>query len=99
LSNIVQGDVGTLFEATVFENGSIVNLSTASSVEVVIKLRAKRITKQCTITDAVNGKVQFTLDGADTQEDGNYSYQMTVTFASGSVFSSGIGRFTVDKKL
>jgi hypothetical protein len=95
---IIAGDTGTVFEFTIQDNNSIVDIRGAS-IEVVIKYKSKRTIKQGQVTDGINGICEIILESSDVQDDGIYSFQGTVTFDSGKKFSSDIHRFSVAKKL
>lgn len=99
MSNIVSGDNGTLLEFTVSDNESIVDLSSASTVEVIIKHRNNRTVKTGQITNPLSGQFEVELSSSDVQYEGVYSFQATITFLDGKKFSSNVGRITVDKKL
>lgn len=98
VNEIVQGDSGVVLELIIQDGTQVVNL-TGATVEVHIRLRANSVKKQATITDAINGKCEITLDSEDISQEGNYSFQATVTFSEDRQFSSNIERFPVSKKL
>lgn len=98
MSEIIQGDSGTVIEATISDDNGVVDIR-GGSVEFVIKTSTKRIIKQGTITDGLNGICQFVLNSEDVQDIGNYAFQGTVIFPSGKKFSSDIHKFKVGQKL
>lgn len=67
MSNIIQGDNGTLLEFTVKDDSGVVDLSNAQSVLFRLKKSfLNTVEKVCTVTDSVNGKAQVTLSSSDT---------------------------------
>jgi hypothetical protein len=99
LSNIIQGDNGTLLEFTVKDDSGVVDLSNAQSVLFRLKKSfLNTVEKVCTVTDSVNGKAQVTLSSSDTDSSGRFSYQVTVTFVDGSEFTSEPMILTIDRK-
>jgi hypothetical protein len=98
MSDIRIGDNGTVIEITIRDQDGIVDIRSAT-VEILIKLRAKRITKIAQIKDGLKGLVEFTLNREDIDDVASYSFQATVKFPDGKEFASSIGYFTVGKKL
>jgi len=97
-NEIVQGDSGSVLSLTISDDSQIVDLTNAT-VEVVIKYKATGIVKQATVTNALQGECQITLDASDIPHQGIYSFQATVKFSDGKQFSSQIERFSVSKKM
>jgi hypothetical protein len=98
MSDIRIGDNGTVIELQIVDDVGIVDLR-GTVVEVLIKLRAKRINKIAQIKDGLKGLCEFTLNREDIDEIASYSFQATVKFPDGKEFASSIGYFTVGKKL
>lgn len=100
MNEIVVGDNGTILNLTINDdNGNIVDLRSASSVELVIKFRGIPIIKTATITDSINGKCNVTLTNSDIPNVGVYTIQTTVYFQNSTQFSSDIQSFVVGKNL
>jgi hypothetical protein len=100
MSNIIQGDNGTILEFIVKDDNGIVDLSSATSVTFRMqKSRNIYSEKVGTITDPVNGKCQITLNSDDTSESGKFAYQVTVLFMDNTNFSSNVNILTIDRKL
>lgn len=97
--NIYQGDNGTILRFTISDENGIVLLTEVSSIEVKIKNALGEFYKNCTVTDAVNGKCETILLSSDITESGNCALQLTVNFNDGKSFKSSIGKFTVAKSL
>lgn len=98
MSEIIQGDNGTIIEGVVSDNVGVVDIRGAN-VTFTIKAPTKRIEKDGIITDGVNGVVQCTLNSDDVQDIGNYVFQATVKFVDGKSFSSNMQKFKVGQKL
>jgi hypothetical protein len=74
MSEIIQGDNGTILEGTVSDENGIVDIRGASVI-FTIKSSTKRIEKNGTVTDGQNGIVQCVLNSDDVQDVGNYIFQ------------------------
>lgn len=98
MSEIIQGDSGTVMQATISDGNGLVDIR-GTSVIFTIKSATKRIEKQGAIVDGQNGLCEFVLDENDTQEIGNYVFQATVMFPNNRKFSSDLGKFKVAQKL
>lgn len=98
MSEIVQGDSGTIIQATISDDNGIVDIS-GCSVTFTIKSSTSRNVKEGTVVDGVNGLCQVVLDASDTVALGTCIFQVTITFPNGNVFSSSLGKFKVDLKI
>jgi hypothetical protein len=98
MSEIIQGDNGTILEGTVSDENGIVDIRGASVI-FTIKSSTKRIEKNGTVTDGQNGIVQCVLNSDDVQDVGNYIFQATVKFDDGKIFSSNLQKFKVGVKI
>jgi hypothetical protein len=100
-NEIVQGDNGTILSLTVVDDkGNVVDLRTATSVELAIKYsRGMPTIKQGTITDGQNGKVQVVLNDTDTANEGIFAIQCTVNFIDGEKFNSDIQKLIINNNL
>lgn len=95
---IVQGDNGTVINEVFKKNGVAVDL-TGATVQVYVKINESMYTKNVTITDAINGLYDITINSNDVVVTGLYYYQAYATFTSGKRISSDIDRFIVTKRL
>ena len=98
MSEIIQGDSGTILEGTVSDDNGIVDIR-GCTVTFTIKSSTKRIEKDGMVIDGQNGIVQCVLSSEDVQDIGNYVFQATVKFSNGNQFSSNLNRFKVGAKL
>lgn len=99
MSNIIVGDVGTTLSITVSDQDGIVDLSSAQEVKFRMKKQGQYIEKIATIEDSVNGICKIVLDSTFTDKQGNFSYQVTIRFFDGSVFSSEKMYLSISEKL
>jgi hypothetical protein len=98
MSNIVQGDSGTILQATISDDIGKVDI-TGAQITFTIKSATKRNVKQGIVVDGTNGVCQVVLNSDDVQDVGNFVFQAEVDFPNGNKFSSNIQRFKVDPKL
>jgi|TARA_Y100000593_G_C4279198_1_gene321853 hypothetical protein len=93
-------DVGTTFQLTFQDDGSVVDVSSASAVEVLLMgPDDTATTKTATlVSDGTDGKVKYVTVSGDIETAGTWKIQGKVTFAS-SVYNSDVHTFTVYKNL
>lgn len=83
------GDVGTELTFTIKDqDGLPVDLTTATSVVLVMQLSGQRVEKQCSIVDAAQGKVRYTIGAGDLFKAGTLYMEVKVAFASGDVYTT-----------
>lgn len=89
-SEIHVGDVGTQLIMTVKDDGEIVDISSASSLIVVLKKPdGQSYQKTGTIyTDGTDGKMYYVAVNGDFNAAGNYKIQAIVTLSNGTFYSS-----------
>ena len=95
-SQIHVGDIGTTLIVTILEDGSVVDISSASSLQIIIKKPdATTLTKTGVFTtDGTDGKMQYVSIAGDFDQSGNYRIQGKVNLTSGN-YSSSVGSFKV----
>jgi hypothetical protein len=98
MANIYVGDNGTVFQFTVKDNGSNVDLRGAT-VEIALKTGTRRIEKDAILTDAENGICEIVLTSDDLSTPGDYYLQSTVKMQNGNYFSSDKQYFPVGTKI
>lgn len=92
------GDVGTTIEVTLTEDGSIVDISTATTKEIKIKGPHGAVnTKIATfVTNGTDGKLEFVSVAGDFNRDGVWRIQAKVILNSpAGTWNSDLGEFTV----
>lgn len=97
---IHEEDIGTVFEVTVKENDSIVDISTATTKEFHFKKPSGEIlTKPVDfVTNGTDGKLKYTSIANDLDESGEWSLQVYLVLSSGT-WSSDIVNFMVYKNV
>jgi hypothetical protein len=81
-------DVGNTLVGTVLDDGEVVDISSATSIEMILK-KPDQTTVTKTAVFSTNG-----TDGGDLDQSGNYKIQGKVEIA-GSTFYSNISTFKV----
>ena len=89
-SEIHVGDVGTQLIMTVKDDGVVVDISSASSLSVIIKKPdGVNYTKAGTfLNDGTDGKMYYTSVSGDFNAAGNYKIQGIVTLSGGTFYTS-----------
>lgn len=89
-SEIHEGDIGTKLLITVTDDGSIVDISSASSLSIYIKKPNGSILTRTGLleTDGTDGKMYYITVAGDLDKAGNYKIQGKVILPSGSYFTS-----------
>lgn len=98
MSEIIQGDNGTVIECVISDQNGIVDIR-GTEVLFVIKTPTRRIEKQGNVTDGQQGKCEVVLVSGDVQDVGNHVFQANVKFSDGKQFTSNLQRFKVGAKL
>lgn len=100
MSNIVTGDNGTVLEIAIRDDVGYVDISTATSIVAhIVRGDRSTVEKTLTVVDATLGTCRAVLNAEDVSVYGAYSYQVTVTFSGGNVFTSNNQQFFVNRKL
>ena len=90
-------DIGTVFEVTLMDDTAVVDISTASVMEIVFEKpdKTKVINTAVFTNDGTDGKMQYVI-ALDTELDqtGNWKIQGIVTMPTGK-WSSDIDKFKV----
>jgi len=89
-SEIHEGDIGTKLLITVTDDGSIVDISSASSLSIYIKKPDGTILTRTGVleTDGTDGKMYYITVAGDLDRAGNYKIQGKVVLPSGSYYTS-----------
>ena len=93
-------DVGTTFQLNFKENGSVVDISSASSVSILLMgPNDTTATKTATlVTDGTDGKAKYVTVADDLDTAGTWKIQGKVNFAT-TTYHSDVHSFTVYKNL
>ncbi len=83
---IHQGDIGTIFRITVYDGSSTVDVSGATSKEILfLKPDATTLTKTAAFyTDGTDGIIQYTTITGDLDTVGGWQLQAKVTLPTGT---------------
>jgi len=95
-SQIHAGDIGTKLLVTVKDGGSVVDISSASSLSILIKRPDGTILTRTGVldTDGTDGKMYYIVVSGDLSEAGVYKIQGKVFLSSGT-FSTSTATFKV----
>ncbi len=91
-------DVGTTIEVTLTEDGSIVDVSSATTQEIKIKSPDGTVTTKTStfVTNGTDGKIEFVSIAGDFDRDGVWRIQARVVLTSpAGTWNSDLGEFTV----
>ena len=77
------------------------NIILLENAEVIIRFKRKntQFDKECIVIDAVLGEAMCYLTPDDLNQNGNYEYQVIVTYANGKIIKSAINSFYVQPSL
>ena len=89
-SQIHFDDVGTTLLGTIIDDGSAVDISSASSIKMIIKKPDQTSsTKTASFnTDGTDGKMKYVIVSVDVDQVGNYKLQVKVVIGSATYYSS-----------
>ena len=93
-------DVGTQFLVTVTDGSSAVDISSATTKEIIIKKPSgTKLTKATAFsTDGTDGKMKYNISSDDLDEAGSYKLQGKVVISDGT-FYTDIHTFKVHRNL
>ena len=93
-------DVGTQFRVTVTDGSSAVDISSATTKELIIKKPSgTKLTKATAFsTDGTDGKMKYNIGSDDLDEAGSYKLQGKVVISDGT-FYTDIHTFKVHRNL
>ncbi len=94
------GDIGTIFEVVIQEDGVAIDISTATTQQILFaKPDGTKLTKTSVFkTDGTDGVIQYTTISGDIDTDGIWRIQGHVILTS-SEFFTDIGQFEVERNL
>ena len=93
-------DIGTIFEITVQDDGAVVDISGATTKEIIFKKsRGDVVTKAAVFSsDGTDGRMKYVTVANDLDERGQWELQAHVVLASGD-WRSDVDVFTVHPNL
>jgi len=94
------GDVGTVFEITVQDGGSVIDISSATTKDIIFeKPDRTNLTKTGSFTtDGTDGKIRYTTAADDLDAVGVWQIQAKIVMPSGT-WHTNIGEFRVHRNL
>ena len=95
------GDIGTIFEVTVMDGLVVVDISSASLMQIIFEKpdKAKVINTAVLTSGGVDGKMQYVIsNAAELDLKGSWKIQGTVTLPTGK-WSTDISKFKVYENL
>ncbi len=100
MTDIHVGDIGTRIIVTVYDNGAVLDVSTATSKSIVFtKPTGTKVTKTATnVTDGTNGQIYYAADASFFDAAGRWQYQAVIG-KDGGTYHSNIGTFDVESNL
>lgn len=89
-SEIHEDDIGTKLLATIIDDNEVVNISSSSSLTLLIKKpNGSILTRPATLeTDGTDGKIYYITVAGDLDEAGIYKIQGLVVLPNGSFYTS-----------
>ena len=99
-NEIHKGDIGTQFTVTVQDGTTVVDISTASTKQLIFKKPGGTILTKSTsfVTDGTDGKMQYVSVDGDLSDDGVWKMQGK-GIIGGNTFSTDITSFKVYRNL
>ena len=99
-NEIHQDDIGTKFLVTIYDGSSVINVSGASTKQIIFKKPAgTKLTKSAAFhTDGTDGKIYYAAVADDLDEIGTYEIQGKVVITDGT-FYTDIQTFKVHRNL
>ena len=88
-SEIHVNDVGTKFLATIKDDGTVVDISSATSITMIFKKPDDEVVQKTgTLNgDGTDGKVYYTTIAGDLDEAGLYKLQAKVVLSTGTYYT------------
>jgi len=87
----IKGDTTPFEDQLKWDDGTVIDLTTASSVKFTMRLYQATTDKvadvACAITDATNGKVKYSWSASDVNAAGMYKYKYKITFTDGTILT------------
>lgn len=89
-SEIHEGDIGTKLLVTVVDDGVVVDISVATTLEIFIKKPDGTLLSRTGVleTDGTDGKMYYITVSGDTDVAGTYKIQGRVVLPGGSYYTS-----------
>ncbi len=93
------GDIGTVFQVTVKDGTTVVDVSSATTLQLIFTKPSGSITVTASLVNTgTDGLIKYAFVSGDLNIAGRWRYQVRVVISS-SEWKSDIGSFTVHKNL
>ena len=92
------GDVGTLIQRTIKENGNVVDVSGATTTLIIVRPDGTKVDRTMSfVTDGTDGEVEYKVEAADDMWSipGTYRSQCIVRWSADDDFATEDTRFRV----
>lgn len=89
-------------EATLSDENGPIDLSTATSVKLLMKSGSTNVTGRCTVVDAANGRVRYDWIRGDTDTIGTYQVEFEITWPTAlpeTVPNTGYNEIVIEQDL
>lgn len=96
VTEIHLNDVGTILEITLYDNGSVVDISSATTKQFLFRKPDEVVLTKTAVftTNGTDGKLRYTTQSGDIDTEGYWEFQAYIVTPSGS-WSSEVVSFAV----
>tara|TARA_Y100000296_G_scaffold84177_1_gene116858 strand:- start:5323 stop:5634 length:312 start_codon:yes stop_codon:yes gene_type:complete len=100
-NEIHKSDIGTVFKVTIKDSASAVDISTATTKQIIFKKPGGgKLTKDAPFfTDGSDGIITYTTVSGDLSEEGMWKLQGYIVLSGGNTFYTDIYTFKVYRNL
>jgi hypothetical protein len=100
-NEIHKSDIGTVFKVTIKDSADVVNVSTATTKQIILKNPSgTKLTKDASFfTDGSDGIITYTTISGDLSEEGMWKLQGYIVLTGGNTFYTDISTFKVYRNL
>ena len=100
-NEIHRNDIGTVFKVTIQDSTTAVDISTATTKQMVFKKPSgSKLTKDANfLTDGTDGVITYTTVDGDLGEEGMWKLQGYIVLSGGNTFYTDIHTFKIYRNL
>ena len=100
-NEVHKNDIGTVFKVTIKDSAAVVNVSTATTKQIILKKPSgTKLTKEASFfTDGSDGIITYTTLSGDLSEEGMWKLQGYIVLTGGNTFYTDISTFKVYRNL
>lgn len=83
------GDIGTAFQVTLYDCDTVVDVSSATTVEIIfLKPDGTKVTQTASfVTDGIDGVIQYLSQNGDLDQSGGWKLQAHIVLPTGEWWS------------